>query len=39
VGTTPHFIVAGDFNGDGQIDLAVANADSDTVSILFNNTH
>ena len=37
VGSSPHFVVA-DFNGDGQIDLAVANSDSDTISILFNNS-
>ena len=38
VGSSPHFIVAADFDGDGQIDLAVANSGSDTISILFNNS-
>jgi hypothetical protein len=27
----------GDFNGDGKLDLAVANGAADTVSILLNN--
>ena len=30
-------IVAGDFNGDGQLDLAVANVDSNDVSVLLGN--
>ena len=30
VGSDPDAIVAGDFNGDGQLDLAVANSDDDT---------
>ncbi len=34
VGTGPMGITAGDFNGDGKPDLAVANAGSNTVSIL-----
>ncbi len=38
VGQSPHFVVAADFDGDGQIDLAVANNESDTISILFNNS-
>ena len=36
-GATPYSVVVGDFNGDGRLDLAVANADSangNTVSIL-----
>jgi hypothetical protein len=33
----PVSIAKGDFNGDGKVDLAVANVDSDTVSVLFNN--
>jgi hypothetical protein len=28
----------GDFNGDGAQDLAVANANSNNVSVLINNT-
>jgi hypothetical protein len=28
----------GDFNGDGALDLAVANATSNDVSVLINNT-
>jgi len=34
VGTAPAFIVTGDFNGDGKIDIAVGNASSNDVSIL-----
>jgi hypothetical protein len=34
---SPVSIAKGDFNGDGKVDLAVANVDSDTVSVLFNN--
>ena len=30
-------IVAGDFTGDGHLDLAVANGGSDTVSVLLGN--
>jgi len=33
----PDYVAAGDFNGDGKIDLAVANIGSDTVSILLGN--
>ena len=36
VGTEPYALVAGDFNGDGHIDLAVANAGSNDVSVLLN---
>ena len=32
--TARGFLARGDFNGDGQADLAVSNANSDTVSIL-----
>jgi hypothetical protein len=37
VGTQPSGLVTGDFNGDGKIDLAVANSGSNTVSILLGN--
>ena len=37
VGTDPSAIVAGDFNGDGRLDLAVTDAASDTVSVLLGN--
>jgi VCBS repeat protein len=34
VGTRPASIAAGDFNSDGKVDLAVANADDNAVAIL-----
>lgn len=34
VGTEPSALTGGDFNGDGKEDLAVANQDSNTISIL-----
>ena len=37
VGTAPEAITAGDFNGDGIPDLAVANTTSSTVTILLGN--
>ncbi len=37
VGLYPKDIVAGDFNGDGRTDLAVANAYDNTVSVLLSN--
>ena len=37
VGTDPDAIVAGDFAGDGKLDLAVANDGSNAVSILMGN--
>ncbi len=37
VGSSPSSIVAGDFNGDGRIDLAVANRYDSTVSMLLGN--
>ncbi len=37
VGSEPSAIVAGDFTGDGQPDLAVANSGDDTVSVLLGN--
>jgi len=36
VGTTPDAAAAGDFDGDGDLDLAVANGAPDKVSLLFN---
>jgi hypothetical protein len=36
-GSKPDAIVAGDFNGDGKADLAVANFGSNTISILLGN--
>ena len=37
VGSDPDAIVAGDFTGNGQLDLAVANYYDDTVSVLLGN--
>src|SRR5215469_15577325 len=37
VGTSPMAISVGDFNGDGKIDIAVANNGSGDVSILLGN--
>ncbi len=37
VGSEPVDVTGGDFNGDGYIDVAVVNQDSDNVSILLNN--
>jgi YD repeat-containing protein len=37
VGSLPIAIVAGDFNGDGCIDLAVVNKNSNDVSVLLGN--
>ena len=37
MGASPVAIVAGDFTGDGRIDLAVANENDDTVSVLLGN--
>ncbi len=37
VGKNPVAIAAGDLNGDGKLDLAIANRDSKTVSILLGN--
>jgi hypothetical protein len=36
-GNTPKSVAVGDFNGDGKIDLAVANSLSDSVSVLLGN--
>ncbi|MGQ0620015.1 MAG: beta strand repeat-containing protein [Panacagrimonas sp.] len=38
VGDFPLAISMGDFNGDGRLDLVVANTNSNTVSVLLNNT-
>ena len=37
VGSTPHSLAVGDFNLDGKPDIAVANANSDSVTILVGN--
>ena len=37
VGAGPIFLSSGDFNADGLLDLAVANYDGRTVSVLFND--
>ncbi len=37
VGTNPFSVAAGDFNGDGIQDLAVANENSNTVTVLLGN--
>lgn len=37
VGASPAGILAGDFNGDGKLDLAVANSTDNTLSILLGN--
>jgi uncharacterized repeat protein (TIGR01451 family) len=37
VGNLPGSIAVGDFNGDGKLDLAVANAGSDNLTILLGN--
>src|SRR3989442_1278032 len=36
-GTNPVSVAVGDFNGDGKADLAVANQQSDNVSVLLGN--
>jgi hypothetical protein len=36
-GSRPESVAVGDFNGDGKPDLAVANRDSHTASVLLNN--
>jgi len=37
-GSGPISVAVGDFNGDGKLDLALANRDSNNVSVLINNT-
>ncbi|HXJ94619.1 MAG TPA: choice-of-anchor D domain-containing protein [Terriglobia bacterium] len=36
-GSTPQAVVTGDFNGDGRLDLAVANYGDNTVSVFLSN--
>jgi Bacterial Ig-like domain (group 3)/FG-GAP-like repeat len=36
-GTNPQAMALGDFNGDGNLDVAIANASSNTVSVLLGN--
>lgn len=36
-GSSPHFIVAADLDGDGDLDLAVTLKNVDAVTVLFNN--
>jgi len=36
-GSVPYSVSMGDFNGDGKLDMAVANCSSNTVSVLLNN--
>ncbi|RPI31776.1 MAG: VCBS repeat-containing protein [Chloroflexota bacterium] len=37
VGLSPSSVAIGDFNRDGNTDLVITNAGSDSVSVLFNN--
>ena len=39
VGPAPDSVVAGDFRGDGKLDLAIAKYDSNAVTVLLNATH
>ena len=39
VGTTPYSLTSGDFDGDGFVDLAVANHKSSNISILVGDGH
>ena len=37
MGSQPVALVAGDFNGDGRTDLAIANSGANDVSVLLGN--
>ena len=37
-GISPNSVSIGDFNGDGKLDLAIANSTSNSVSVLLNTT-
>jgi len=37
VNSNPYYVIAGDFNGDGKLDAAVANNADGTVSVLIGN--
>ena len=37
-GDGPHWLCCADFDGDGDVDIGVANVHSDNVSILLNST-
>jgi hypothetical protein len=39
VQSDPESLVLSDLNGDGQLDVVVANRGSDTVSVLLNTCH
>jgi hypothetical protein len=38
-GESPLFVAVGDLNGDGKLDLAVANLNASTASVMLNNTN
>src|SRR2546426_4965134 len=38
-GANPQAVVTADFNGDGRLDLATANAGDNTVSVLLGNAN
>ena len=37
VGTWPHTVAVADYNGDGKLDLAIANTNSNNITILLGN--